>query len=93
MYNNEIDVYVEEGGTLTFGLRKTEKIGNDWSMFDNFQLFYLGTQTPTGINATETANGANAEGIYTISGVKTNSMNKGINIIKMSDGTVKKVVK
>lgn len=93
MYNNEIDVYVEEGGNLTFGLRKTEKIGNDWSMFDNFQLFYIGTQTPTGINATEIANGANAEGIYTISGVKTNSMNKGINIIKMSDGTVKKVVK
>ena len=93
MYNNEIDVYVEEGGNLTFGLRKTEKIGNDWSMFDNFQLFYIGTKTPTGINATEIANGANAEGIYTISGVKTNSMNKGINIIKMSDGTVKKVVK
>ena len=33
-----------------------------------------------------------AEGIYTINGVKINSLQKGINIIKMADGTTRKVV-
>ncbi len=94
MYHNTIDVYVAEGANLTFGLRKTELINSDWCMFDNFKLSYLGTQTPTGIDAAEAVqNASKAEGVYTISGVKTNAMNKGINIVKMADGTVKKVVK
>ena len=93
-YHNEVVTYVPEGGNLTFGLKKSEVIGGDWTMFDNFKLYYLGTATPTGIDAAQAdGNASKAEAIYTISGVQTNAMGKGINIIKMADGTVKKVVK
>lgn len=47
----------------------------------------------TGIENIENRPAVNAaEGIYTINGVKINSLQKGINIIKMSDGTTRKVV-
>lgn len=47
----------------------------------------------TGIENVENRPAVNAaEGIYTINGVKINSLQKGINIIKMADGTTRKVV-
>ena len=47
----------------------------------------------TGIENIENRPAVNAaEGIYTINGVKINSLQKGINIIKMADGTTRKVV-
>lgn len=49
--------------------------------------------TPTGIENIENRPAVNAAaGIYTINGVKINSLQKGINIIKMADGTTRKVV-
>ena len=50
--------------------------------------------TTTGIETIKPANG-NAEiaAIYDVNGVRQNSLSKGINIVKMSDGTVKKVIK
>lgn len=91
-YINSIVVYVPEGGNLKFGLRKDEVISGDWAMFDNFKLYGLGTATPTGIDAAQ-VEGNGTQAIYTVSGVQTNAMGKGINIVKMADGTVKKVIK
>lgn len=39
-----------------------------------------------------TANGAEIEGIYTLSGIRTNTLSEGINIIRFTDGTVKKII-
>ncbi|MDD6592427.1 MAG: hypothetical protein PUE86_10575 [Prevotella sp.] len=40
-------VQVGADGKLTIGVRKTEDNGNDcWTVFDNFQLIYLGTEAP-----------------------------------------------
>ena len=33
----------------------------------------------------------NLEGVYTLTGIKMGKMQKGINIVKMSDGTIKKI--
>ncbi len=41
-YLNEVSVNIKEGGNLNFGLYKNTTIGDDWCMFDDFQLFYLG---------------------------------------------------
>lgn len=50
--------------------------------------------TPTGIETIKPANGnAETAAIYDVNGVRQNSLSKGINIVKMSDGTVKKVIK
>ena len=52
-----------------------------------------GTGVATGIENIENRPAVNAAaGIYTINGVKINSLQKGINIIKMADGTTRKVV-
>ena len=41
-YLNEVTVNIKEGGSINFGLYKNTTIGNDWCIFDDFQLFYLG---------------------------------------------------
>ena len=47
----------------------------------------------SGIENIENRPSASAvNGIYTINGMKINTLQKGINIIKMSDGTTRKVV-
>ncbi len=90
-YINSVEVYLPETGNITFGLLKTDYIGNDWCMFDNFKLFYLGKEMTTGVQATKTA--AQAGAIYSVSGVRQNSLQRGINIVKMSDGSVRKILK
>ncbi|MBO4665163.1 MAG: hypothetical protein J5663_12255 [Bacteroidaceae bacterium] len=90
-YINKVMVMVDEKGTLSFGLRKSVKIGADWCIFDNFKLFYLGTETPTGVSTVNV--NAEAKEFFTLSGIKTNGMKKGINIVKMADGSVVKIVK
>lgn len=91
-YINTVEVMVEEGGKLTFGLKNTDLIGNHWTVFDNFKLFYLGKDIPSGMTGTA-ANDAQISEVYTVSGVRVNGMQKGINIIKMNDGSARKVVK
>lgn len=40
---NYADVTIEEGAELTVGLKKTSTINADWTLFDNFNLYYIGT--------------------------------------------------
>lgn len=91
-YQNSIQVMVGEDGELTFGLRKDVLIGSDWIIFDNWKLFYLGKDVPSSINDAKVNTNAAATAIYNVSGVRTNQMQKGINIIRMADGTSKKVL-
>ncbi|MBR3454993.1 MAG: hypothetical protein IKH26_06690 [Bacteroidaceae bacterium] len=93
---NVVDIYLEEGNTLTVGIYKFTTIANDWTIFDNFHLYYLGTDTPTGIEAPKTVNGssqiADAE-YYDLSGARIVAPAKGVNIMsqRMADGTVRTV--
>lgn len=48
--------------------------------------------TTTGIGVTEIAEKDNIEAYYTINGLRLASPQKGVNIVKMKDGTTKKVV-
>lgn len=87
---NGVNVVIAEGEDLTFGIRKTTTISTDWAIFDNFKLFYLGTEAPVAIQSIN-ASAAVTSTYFNISGVKTACLRQGINIVKMSDGTVKKV--
>lgn len=89
-YVNTVAAVVEEGGSLTFGLRKDTLIGGDWCAFDNFQLFYLGQDVPDAIDGVASSTN-NASEYYSVSGVRQNGAQKGLNIVRMSNGQVKKV--
>ena len=41
-YHNELECKVGEDGELTIGIRKTQKIDNDWTCLDNWKLEYYG---------------------------------------------------
>lgn len=46
-WSNPVRVTVENG-SLRLGIRKTTTVTNDWTLFDNFRLTYLGTGRLTG---------------------------------------------
>lgn len=47
--------------------------------------------TPTGININANSS-AKAEAIFSVNGVRNAQLNKGLNIVKMSDGSIKKIM-
>lgn len=48
--------------------------------------------TPTAVRQIETAEEATVVGIYSLDGARQNQLQRGINIIRMSDGSVKKIL-
>lgn len=85
------EVKSDANGILTIGAKKDVLVGDDWTIFGGFKLYYYGTSS--GIN--DIANGNNASVVnskfYGVNGAQSSKLLKGINIVKstMSDGTVK----
>lgn len=48
--------------------------------------------TPTGIDNMNANTSAKAEAIFSVNGVHNAQLNKGLNIVKMSDGSIKKIM-
>lgn len=48
--------------------------------------------TPTGIDNINANSSAKAEAFFSVNGVRNAQLNKGLNIVKMSDGSVKKIM-
>ena len=76
---------------LTIGLM-TEGTNANWIAADTFKLFSLGTEIPTGVNTVATGKTIAPAAIYTIAGTPVSSLQKGINIVRYSDGSVRKVL-
>lgn len=91
-YVNSVTFYLSEAGNVELGIRKDAAIGNDWVIMDDFELYYLGKEAPTAIDAVadNAAQGAAVE-YYSVSGAKQNGLQQGINIVKYQNGEVKKV--
>lgn len=97
LYPNSLKVQVGEDGKLTLAVRKWNHIDQDWTIFTGWKLYYLGK---TGVNfadeltAVENLNDANAKAaqIFTLDGRQAARMTRGINIVRMSDGSVRKVL-
>ena len=82
-YDNETPVIqVSEDGVLRIGVKTEGRTGitDDWSLFDNFELIYLGT-TVTGIDEIGEVEEVTVKGIYNLAGQKLSAPQKGINII------------
>ena len=88
IYWNEVKVHLKAGETLTLGLFKDTHIDNDWTIFNNFELYYLGNdEAPDAINAVEVNGEKASAAIYNLAGQRVAKAVKGLYIM---DG--KKVV-
>ncbi len=101
-YRNTITTKVGADGTLRIGVKKETSGNSDWVVLDTWTLTYYGansskeiTGDATGIENAVSGAAAKME-FFNLSGAKMNSLQKGVNIVKMTtaDGkvTVKKVV-
>ena len=80
---------VKEAQNLTIGFEKIDAKGGDWLIYDDFELYYLGTEVPTGINNVNVAGKGNAQ-YFSVNGVRLSAPQKGLNIVK-ENGKVRKV--
>ena len=86
--------------SIIFSIEEGEEVeikasSANWFKADNFRLSYFGaesTNVPTDIASVEASSKVAPAAIYTISGAKVAGLQKGINIVKYADGTVKKVL-
>lgn len=87
-----IDVVVGEDGILEFGVQNTNG-GTQWAMVDEIHLFYKGTDSEivTGIGCINKIDATTSATVYSLSGTRLSSPQKGINIVKTSDGKVMKM--
>ncbi len=91
-YLNEITFELSELGAVRIGISKKGIIANDYSVIGQWKLWNLGlVHEDVGINDAETISDNTITGVYTIDGMRLSEPRKGINIIRMSDGTVKKI--
>ena len=92
LYENELIVEVTEAGELTVGIRKDVLINGDWTIFNNWNIWYLGTEPPVavkGIQADQANNAAGVKAIYNLAGQKVSKVQKGIYIINGKKVAVK----
>ena len=76
-YDFGTDVTVDESGTMTIGIKKESVISNDWTIFTNFRLTYLGG--PTGINKVKCERlkvKGQGDTIYRLDGTKVSTMSQ-----------------
>ncbi len=86
---------------VTIGMTTVGDCSARWFAADNFVLNYYGNNSSLA-DSRDVTNGAvsideiendveNINSIFTVSGLKTDKFQNGINIVKMTDGTIKKV--
>lgn len=94
---NEKNVATE--GSVIFTVEENDTVeiraySSSWFKADNFTLTYYGTNSEKVSTAVDNLNNtekATVAAIYNAAGVQVKELVKGINIVKMSDNTVKKI--
>ena len=66
LYPNSLYVKVGDDGKLTIRVKKTTTITNDWTIFDNFTLTYIGTGVDGDVNMDGSTNAADANALIDI---------------------------
>ena len=90
-YDNYVTVTLNHDGDLRIGCRKDVTIVSDWCAFDDFRLYYIGAPDPDAIHTPAIADGQVKE-VYAADGRRLPRLQRGINIVRMSDGSVRKVL-
>lgn len=83
-YACSLQTYVS-GGRLTFGVRKTDAASpaDDWTVFDNFELYYYGKDLPTGIEQVQRTKYTEQrdDAVYDLQGRRLPCLQRGLNIV------------
>ena len=98
-YNNYSVIFtLGEGELLTIGFKSSGVMDGRWFVCDDFTLKYFGTESakedsgnPMSVEGIEAADGVKVAAIYTVSGAPVATLQKGLNIVKYADGSVKKI--
>ena len=83
LYWNSVSIHIEEGETLTLGLRRNSNnfITGEWCVFDNFRLKYYGnTEAPDAVNGIN-ADVKTQQAIYNVAGQRVQKAVKGLYIV------------
>ncbi len=95
-YLNELPFFVGEDGKVRIGLKKTEVIANDYEVVGTWSLYYYGENNNvdvlTPINDVEATAPTGRVELYNMNGQRLQQMQRGVNIVRMPDGTVRKVL-
>jgi hypothetical protein len=90
-WQNKVIVKLSKDGVLRLGMKKQAGVGNDWTIMDNFQLFYYGKDSqrtpyddPSGIVATEQKARVLRTEYFTIGGMRTLAPQQGIAIMRQT---------
>lgn len=85
---NKVQFKVEADQTAKLGIKKDSVLEGDWTIFDNFQLFYLGTTAPDAVKGI-VAGTAVSQKYFTVGGVQLARPQRGVNIVTttLSDGS------
>ena len=95
VYRNALNAHVGEDGVLTIGVTNhgiAETVTNDWACFSNWTLSYMGTEAPDAIKGITTKGATAPTAIFTIDGRQASRLQRGMNIVRQADGSVKKVL-
>ena len=94
IYRNDMTCQVGDDGILTIGLTNNEQyIASDWTLFDNWQLTYIGTEEPDGIKSAEEKAADSVKSIFLLDGRASKSLKPGVNIIRSAKGVEKVLTK
>lgn len=79
-------------GKATVGVTNNGTMAARWFVADNFQLFYLGEEATGIIDINATGSTSVPVAIYGVNGARISTLSKGINLIKLGNGKVQKVL-
>ena len=91
VYDSRVDMFsVYKTATLYVPKQSIDayKTTDPWSNF-----VHVVALEDTGIEGKPTDNAPRVDAVYDIDGRRTDSMKRGLNIVRMSDGTTRKVMK
>jgi len=94
VYRNALNAHVGEDGVLTIGITNydiAETVSADWCCFSNWTLSLLGA-APDAIKGVSTKGATAPTAIFTIDGRQASRLQRGMNIVRQADGSVKKVL-
>jgi hypothetical protein len=100
-YRNELFINVtdeDDDMIIRIGVKKDTEVSDDWSIFDDFEIWYLGkdgaanSEDALPVESINASGSSTVVGVYTVGGTRVASLQRGINIVRMSDGSVRKII-
>lgn len=86
---NQLKEILTSTATANYGTYTTNKTTLQ-NIIDTIKTYL--NSTPTGIDKINANSSAKTEAIFSVNGVRNAQLNKGLNIVKMSDGSIKKIM-